>query len=292
VTPGCAAWAGLFDVPNEGLLQGSDARAVLRFDLRSLDVAHAGGQVRVVSDGLDAAQVARGTVEAREHAGADRCEGGPRQTVPLAEILDHLLDGAARECRNAALALVQEQAVADGGWRQWSQLFVPREDLLDQCRRLEAIGAAERAPLHAAGPGLEPNQCLSIVEQRQGLQAVAAKLGDWIRVAGRVDHDGEVVRQQRLTARVQTRLDLPHTTELVQGHVDRVLPGPSEFQRSGNDAAASPIDVFEQPAKGSWLAGVGNALHRGGLTAGAYASDVRFAGPQERSQVARRHLAA
>jgi len=105
-------------------------------------------------------------------------------------------------------------------------------------------------------------------------------------------HDGQVVRQQRLSARIEAWLDLPQATEPVQGRLDGVLPGPRQFVRGRNDAAASPIDVFEQPAKGSWLAGVGNALHRGGLTAGAYASDVCFAGPQERSQFARRHLAA
>ncbi len=61
----------LQDVPDESTLQRSDAGAVLRFNLRRLNVAHSGGQVRMVSDSTNAPQIARGAVKARQNAGTD-----------------------------------------------------------------------------------------------------------------------------------------------------------------------------------------------------------------------------
>jgi hypothetical protein len=62
---------------------------------------------------------------------------------------------------------------------------------------------------------------LAIVQQWQGLSAVAADFGNGIRVAGRVDQDGQVVRQQQLGSRVQAGFDLHQAAEPNQRLVDR-----------------------------------------------------------------------
>jgi len=114
--------------------------------------------------------------------------------VPLAKSLDQVFGCATSECRHAAQGFVEEQAITLGHARQGSQPFVPREQFLNERWRFEAVGAAERAPLDAVGAGLEPHERLAVIEQWQGLQAVATEFGDRFGVARCVSHDGQVVR--------------------------------------------------------------------------------------------------
>ena len=179
---------------DEGALQSGDARAVLCLHLRRLDIVHGGRELGVVGHSPGLQQIARYTVEAGEDAGANGCESKHRQAVTLAERIDQMVDGDARNCVHGPHALEDEQTLALCFGRQRQQPRVPQQDLLDQSGRLETVCNAKRAALDPVGARLEPHQCQAIVQKRQWLQAVAFEFGDGVGVAGRVNQDCQVVR--------------------------------------------------------------------------------------------------
>jgi len=72
---------GLFDVPEEGALQRSHARAMLGLDLRRIDIADGGRDATVVGHRLHLEQIARGTIEGAQDAGPKRCQPGRNAVV-------------------------------------------------------------------------------------------------------------------------------------------------------------------------------------------------------------------
>jgi hypothetical protein len=136
---------------------------------------------------------------------------------------EQVMDRDGRHRVHGAQPLEDEEAVALRRRRQRPQPLVPGEDVPHQCRRLERRVASEGPPLLAPGAGLEPHQRLAVLQQGNVLQAVAPEFGDGLGVAGRVDQDGQVVRQQRDGARVQVRLDLLGAAPAAHGDLQPLM---------------------------------------------------------------------
>jgi hypothetical protein len=162
--------------------------------------------------------------------------------------------------------LEDEEAVALFRWCERPQLLVPGEDVPDQRRRLERGVTFERASLQASGAGLEPHQRLAVLQQGDLLQAVAREFGDGLGVAGRVDHDGQVVRQQRDGTRVQAGLDLLGAAPPSHRQLQRMVAAPLQLEAAGHDAAEATIDLGKKPTQRADLVAIGSAL-RGGRCA-------------------------
>ena len=189
-----------------------------------------------------------------------------------------------------ALGLEQEHSIAQRRRRQCQQPRVPQKKFAHQRRWLEFGGDAEGAPLHVGRSALAPDEGLSVIEQRQQLQAVALQLDDRLGIAGRVDQDRQEVRQQGLRARVQARFDLAHAAKASQGLVELVLPRLQTLQHRGNDAAAMAVDVLQQTTQGVEAAVGRRQACLCGLTHRTHLGDVLLAGVKDRSQVVRGDL--
>src|SRR5438093_13634066 len=90
---------------------------------------------------------------------------------------------------HAARTLDQEQARALRTLRAGSQPSRPLQELVHERWRFKSVRDTERASLHRARPVLGPHQQLSIVQERNRLQAIAVEFGDRFWIARSVNQD-------------------------------------------------------------------------------------------------------
>ena len=205
--------------------------------------------------------------------------------MAIAERAELMVDRDDRHRVDRELPLEHEEPVALRGRGQRDQPFVPGQDVPYQGRRPECVGAVKRPALDARRASLEPHQQLAVIEQGQGLQAVASEVGDGFGVAGRVDQDRQVVRQQRNRARVQEGSQLLGAAVAANGLLQPEIAAGLGRAPVRNDSSVALIDLFEDPAESAGLVCVGGALTGSRFAGRAHLGDLLLTGLEDGAQL-------
>src|ERR1700722_12649034 len=159
--------------------------------------------------------------------------------------MSHLL----RQSRHAPRALVEEQTCALRRRSGRSQTLSPAHELPHQAGWFKGVCAAEGTSLGYGGSRFVPHQQLPIVQKWDRLQAIYLELRHRLGITGRVNEDGQVVRQDRLGARIQARL-YGSQASMPLNRVVEWIQWAAQGITGRDDTASVFIDMVEELTEG------------------------------------------